>query len=204
MKKDANIMRYVEKYKYKYGISYADEKSNLVKRLYFFAKIVLIYMIGFIFVFNASLLFNSQKENFSFLHINASAYATDFYVLAACFVLLIAALILAKKNKLFISIGLILPVAVECFKPATQDGLNYMTAFYLGAIPAYVAVLLIAALVFIIIRAKLKTNGIYSMIIDILYKQYGTKDGEKLTEEQWQSFLKSYDSKSTILDDKKE
>ena len=204
MKKQANILEYVENYKYKYGISYADEKSELVRKLYKFIKLFTIFMIGFIFVFNLSLLFRAQTENFSFLAINNSAYVTDFYVLLGCLVLLITLLIFSKKSKLFTVIGLIvLPVAVECFKAATSSNLTYMTTFYVGAIPAYVAVLLIAALLFILLRAKVKANRIYDMLVDGLYKQYGSKDGEKLTEEQWQEFLKQYNPKKMFTDNDK-
>lgn len=196
MKKEANILDYVEKYKYKYGISYATEKSNIVKILYRFITLFLIFMIGFILIFNLSLLFRAQGKDFSFLAINNSAYVTDYYVLLGCLVLLVATLILSKKSKYFTAIGLaVLPVSVECFKAATQRDLTYMTTFYVGAIPAYFAVLLIAALIFILIRASLKTNRIYDMLVDGLYKQYGTKNGEKLTEDEWQEFLKSYNPK---------
>ena len=204
MKKQANILEYVEKYKYKYGISYADEKSNLVKKLYKFIKLFTIFMIGFIFVFNLSLLFRAQTENFSFLAINNSAYATDFYVLLGCLVILIATLLLAKFNKLFLAIGIVvLPISVECFKGATTSNLTYMTTFYVGAIPAYFAVLLIAALIFILIRVKIKTNRIYDMLVEGLYKQYGSKDGEKLTEAEWQEFLKQYNPKKILADSEK-
>ena len=46
MKKQANILEYVEKYKYKYGISYADENSNLVKKLSVVTSLVWIYSIA--------------------------------------------------------------------------------------------------------------------------------------------------------------
>ncbi|MBR6502863.1 MAG: hypothetical protein IKT42_05415 [Clostridia bacterium] len=205
MKKQANILEYVEKYKYKYGISYADEKSNLVKKLHKFIKLFTIFMIGFILIFNLSLLFSAQGENFSFLAINNSAYATDFYVLLGCFLILFATLLLAKFNKLFLAIEIVvLPISVECFKAATESNLTYMTTFYVGAIPAYFAVLLIAALVFILIRAKVKTNRIYDMLVEGLYKQYGSKDGEKLSEEEWQEFLKQYNPKKMFADDQKD
>lgn len=201
MKKQANILEYVEKYKYKYGISYADENSSLVKKLYKFIKLFCAFMIGFIIIFNLSLLFSAQGEDFSFLAINNSAYATDFYVLLGCLALLVATLILSKKSKLFTAIGLVvLPVSVECFKAATATNLTYMTTFYVGAIPAYVAVLLIAALLFILIRAKIKTNRIYDMLLDGLYKQYGSKEGEKLSEDEWQEFLKQYNPKKMFSD----
>lgn len=205
MKREANILDYVEKYKYKYGISYADEKSNLVKRIYIFIKIFLIYLVAYILIFNTSLLFNSQKKDFSFSAINDSAYAKDYYILLGCFLFLIVTLICAKKNKLFTAAGLIiLPVAVECLKDATRDGLNYMTSFYCGAIPAYVAVLLITALLFILIRAKIKTKRIYDMLLDGLYRQYGTENGEKLNEDEWQEFLKKYNPKTVNTKEDKE
>ena len=43
-----------------------------------------------------------------------------------------------------------------------------------------------------LIRANIKTNKLYDTLIDGLYKQYGKKDGESLTEEQWDEFLTKY------------
>ena len=38
------------------------------------------------------------------------------------------------------------------------------------------------------------------MLVDGLYKQYGTENGEKLSEEDWQKFLKDYNPKKMFKD----
>ncbi len=205
MKRQANILEYVEKYKYKYGISYAKEGSNLVKRLYFVIKILLICLCIWIPIFDASLLFNAQGKDFAFSAINSNMYRVEFYTLMGCFVLLVAILILAKKSKYFLSAALlILPVAISCFKTCTQVGLGYKTSFYYGAVPAYAAILLIAVIMFILIRAEIKTKRIYDMLVEGLYKQYGTENGEKLNEDEWQEFLKKYNPKTVNTKEDKE
>lgn len=200
MKKNANILDYVEKYKYKYGISYANEGGKLVKSLYRVIKCFLIYIIVCLPIVEASLLFNAQKvakttQDFSFFSIHKSPYTAEFYIMFICFVLLIALLVVAKKRKMLAAAALlILPVIVWCFAVCTenQNGFGYKATFYFIAIPAAVALLLVIALVIVLIRAKIKTDSIYNMIVEGLYKQYGVSDGEKLTEDEWIEFLSQY------------
>ena len=203
MKKNANILEYVEKYKYKYGISYADEKSTLVRRLCKFINFFTICMIIWTFLFCMSLLFKAQSEEFSLFAVNNDyfVYTSEYYTLLACFFLLIVTLILSKKSKYFLGLTVaILPVAISCFRTCTKVGLGYKSSYYIGSVPSYIIMLLVVALIFILIRARIKTNRIYDMLVDGLYKQYGTENGEKLSEEDWQKFLKDYNPKKMFKD----
>ena len=74
------------------------------------------------------------------------------------------------------------------------DGIfGYISKFYwCHFIPAVILVILAVWLIVILIRAKVKTNKIYNMLVEGLYAQYGKKDGEKLTEAEWEEFLSEY------------
>ena len=85
------------------------------------------------------------------------------------------------------------PFIVLAYEPISVYGIGYVAGFYWKyLVPAIVFVLFAAILLFVLIRANVKTNKLYNMLVDGLYKQYGKKDGETLTEEQWNEFLTQY------------
>lgn len=191
MKKNANILKYLEKYKYKYGISYADEGSKPVKILSVITSIVWVYSF---FMLAITIL------SFS---LNFSAGITDYAQMGGVFVstiictvaMLAAAILFGFKQKI---IACIIAIIAEVFvvityEPISVYGMGYVAGFYWKyAVPAAVFVLFAAILAFVLIRAKVKTNKLYNMLVEGLYKQYGTQDGEKLTDDQWQEFLTRY------------
>ncbi len=191
MKKNANILDYVEKYKYKYGIKYAQEGGALVKHLSVYTSIVWVYSF---FVLVLSIL--SFAMNFAAGTLDYSHLSNVFITTIVCAVaMIIAAVFFVCKQKI---IGLIVaivtqPLIVLAYEPISVYGMGYLPSFYWKfLVPAIVFVIFAAFLLVVLIRAKVKTNMLYNMLVEGLYKQYGTRDGEKLTDNEWDEFLTNY------------
>lgn len=198
MKKNINILEYVEKYKYKYGISYAQEGGKLVKVLSIITGVVWIYSF---FMLALSIL--SFALNFSAGALEYSDLSNVFITTIICAVtMVIAAVLFVCKQKIAFCIVTIAiqPFIVLAYEPISVYGMGYVAGFYWKyAVPAILLVLFSAILLFILIRAKVKTNKLYNMLVDGLYKQYGTRDGEKLTDAEWQEFLSNYNPYKQII-----
>lgn len=198
MKKNANILKYVEKYKYKYGISYAEDGGKLVKTLSVITGIVWVYSF---FMLALSIL--SFAMNFAAGIANYTDLSGVFITTIICAVAMtVAAVLFVCKQKI---IGLIVaivtqPFIVLAYEPISVYGMGYVAGFYWKyAVPAIAFVLIAAVLLFVLIRAKVKTNKLYNMLVDGLYNQYGKKDGETLSEEQWDEFLTNYNPYKRIV-----
>lgn len=191
MKKNANILDYVEKYKYKYGISYAQDGGKLVKALSVITSIVWVYSF---FMLALSIL--SFAMNFAVDKLSYADLSGVFYTTIACAAAMIAAAVLfVCKQKIAGCIVTIVtqPFVVLAHAPISVYGMGYVAGFYWKyAVPTAILVLLAALLLFVLIRANIKTNRLYNMLVEGLYKQYGTKDGEKLTDTEWDEFLTQY------------
>ena len=191
MKKNTNILEYVEKYKYKYGISYAVDGGKLVKGLTTATSIVWVY--SFIML---ALSILSFAMNFQGGKLDYNKFSNVFITTIVCTVAMIAAAILfiCKQKIIGLAAAIITqPFIVLAYEPISVYSIGYVAGFYWKyLVPAIVFVLFAAILLFVLIRAKVKTNKLYNMIVNGLYKQYGKKDGETLTEEQWQEFLNEY------------
>lgn len=194
MKRQANILDYVEKYKYKYGISYATKDGKLVKSLTVLSSIVWVYSIFWTALFILSVALNISNGLVEYSYI-----AKDFITICSgAVIMVVAAVLLCFKQKFFASIAAFLPQLFMIFSFARFcediDGLfGYIAKFYwCHLIPSVLLMLFTALIAVILIRAKIKTDKLYDILLDGLYKQYGKKDGENLTEEQWNEFLSKY------------
>ena len=198
MKKNTNILEYVEKYKYKYGISYAVDGGKLVKGLTTATSIVWVY--SFIML-ALSILSFAMKFQGGILDYNK--LSNVFITTIVCTVAMIVAAILfiCKQKIIGLAAAIITqPFIVLAYEPISVYGIGYVAGFYWKyLVPAIVFVLFAAILLFVLIRAKIKTNKLYNMIVDGLYRQYGKKDGEKLSEEEWQKFLNEYNPYKQVM-----
>lgn len=191
MKKNTNILEYVEKYKYKYGISYAVDGGKLVKGLTTATSIVWVY--SFIML---ALSILSFAMNFQGGKLDYNKFSNVFITTIVCTVAMVAAAILFIYKQKIIGLAAAIitqPFIVLAYEPISVYGIGYVAGFYWKyLVPAIVFVLFAAILLFVLIRANVKTNKLYNMLVNGLYKQYGKKDGETLTEEQWNEFLTQY------------
>lgn len=191
MKKNANILDYVEKYKYKYGIKYAEDGGALVKHLGVYTGIVWVYSF---FILALSIL--SFAMNFAAGVFSYSDFSNVFLTTVLCTALMITAAIffVCKQKIIGLIIGIISqPIAVLNYMPISVYGAGYMPSFYWKfLVPAILFIIFAVFLLIVLIRAKVKTNKIYDMLVEGLYKQYGTRDGEKLTDDEWNEFLSNY------------
>ncbi len=192
MKKNANILEYVEKYKYKYGIKYAEDGGKLVKTLGVLTAIVWVYLF---FMLALSIISNainySNLPNFEDVFSKNALINT---VISAVVMIIAAAFFVCKQKIIGCVIAIIIqPLIIFVYSVEWAYGLGYLTRFYVSFLaPSLLLIIFAAFLAIVLIRAKVKTNKIYNTLIEGLYKQYGTKDGEKLTDEQWNEFLTNY------------
>ncbi len=197
MKRNANILEYVEKYKYKYGISYAEEGGKLVKHLSAYTVIVWIYSF---FMLVLSIL--SFAMNFAAGALDYSYLSNVFFTTIACAVTMViaAAFFVCKKKIIGCVIAIITqPVIVLAYKPISVYGAGYLPSFYWKfLVPAILFIIFATWLICVLIRARVKNNNIYDMLVEGLYKQYGTRNGEKLNEDEWNEFLTNYNPHKQI------
>ena len=191
MKKNSNILEYVEKYKYKYGISYAQEGGKLVKHLSVYTSIVWCYsfFILVLSILSFALNFAAGALDYSYL---GNVFITTI-VYAVCMISA-AAFFVCKKKTIALIIAIITQHAIVLtYMPISAYGMGYLPSFYWKfLVPAIVFVLIASVLLIVLIRANVKTNRLYDMLVEGLYKQYGTRDGEKLSDSEWEEFLTNY------------
>lgn len=192
MKKNANILEYVEKYKYKYGISYANEDGRLVKTLSVISYIVWIYtfFMTALFVFSTCFMFKFGAVDFDYI---ANAFIT---ISVGAFIMIVGAALYLCKQKIIgcAANAFVQPFMILAYSHLTRNsaGIINFSFYWRHAIPAAILFCLALWIMAVLIRANIKTTKLYNMLVDGLYKQYGKKDGETLTEEQWQEFLNQY------------
>ncbi len=191
MKKNQNILNYVDKYKEKYGIKYADNGSPLINGLGVAAIIVWCYSLLILITSVFSFILKFKSGIFAY-----TDFKSVFITTVACSVLMIISAVFYVINKKVIAsvVAIITQLAsVLTYMPISVYADGYMASFYWKfVIPAALIILIAVAISFILIRAAIKTNKIYNSLVDGIYNQYGSKDGQKLSEKQWQEFLNNY------------
>ena len=173
------------------GISYAVDGGKLVKTLSVITGIIWIYSF---FILVLSIL--SFGLNFGAGALNYNDFSNVFITTIVYTVVMIiaAALFVCKQKIIGLAVAIITqPFIVLTYESISVYGLGYIASFYWKfLIPAILFILFAAFLLIVLIRAIIKTNKIYNMLVDGLYKQYGTRNGEKLTDDEWQEFLTNY------------
>ncbi len=192
MKRQANILDYVEKYKYKYGIEYAKDGGKLINTLSAISYILWIYtfFMTAIFIFSTVLMLNVGQADFN--HI-ANSFIT--ISIGAGVMVVGAALYLCHQKIIGCALTVISqPAMVFAYYHITRDsaGQLNLSFYWRHAVPAVILLLIAVWIAVVLIRANIKTNKLYDMLVEALYKQYGKQDGESLTEEQWEDFLTKY------------
>ncbi|MBQ6718726.1 MAG: hypothetical protein IJN22_07530 [Clostridia bacterium] len=192
MKKNANILEYVEKYKYKYGISYAVDGGKLVNTLSVLSYIVWIYTVFMtaLFLISTGLMLSVGKADFNYI---ANSFIT---ICIGTGVMIVGAVLYLCKQKVIGAAATVVaqPAIVMAYFHITRNsaGMLNLSFYWRHAVPAAILLCLALSILIVLIRANVKTNKLYNMVVDGLYKQYGKKDGETLTEEQWDEFLSNY------------
>ena len=192
MKKNANILECVEKYKYKYGISYAIDGGRLVSTLSVISYFVWIYTIFMtaLFIISTSFMLSVGSADFNYI---ANSFST---ICIGAAVMIAGAVLYLCKQKILGAAATIVaqPVMVMAYFHITRNsaGILNMSFYWRHAVPAVILFGLSLWIVIVLIRAKIKTNKLYDMLVEGLYKQYGKNDGETLTETEWDEFLTQY------------
>ncbi len=192
MKMNENILEYIEKYKYKYGISYAQDGGKLVNTISKIAYIVWIYtfFMTMLFVLSTCLMISVGQADFDYI---ANSFIT--ICIGAVFMVVGAALYLCRQKIVGCAVTVISqPVMVVAFFHVTRDSAGFLNLsfYWRHAVPGAILLCLAVWVMIVLIRANVKTNKLYNMLVDGLYKQYGKKDGETLAEDEWEEFLAKY------------
>ena len=194
MKKNANILECVEKYKYKYGIYYAIDGGRLVSTLSVISYFVWIYTIFMtaLFIISTSFMLSVGSADFNYI---ANSFST---ICIGAGVMIAGAVLYLCKQKILGAAATIVaqPVMVMAYFHITRNsaGILNMSFYWRHAVPAVILFGLSVWIMIVLIRAKIKTNKLYDMLVEGLYKQYGKNDGETLTETEWDEFLTQYNS----------
>lgn len=204
MKKNPNILKRVEQYKYKRGIHIIDTDSGI----YTFMRVLT--TIAFIFtMFCNGLYIMGQLINLSSGEKSSINMPAFIAISIGTAVIIIGYVLNCTRFKLWGALALIIPQITNyiyfhhAFNPnASTDGVVDTTSFILGMpirfyvrhfIPA--VIMLIAAIVMVIIdiSARIKNNKIYYHILDDLYSKYKAGSREDMNEAEWEEFLSNYE-----------
>lgn len=191
MKKNSNVLNYVEKYKNKYGIKYATDGGKLVNSMSIIYYIVFAYTLLMTALFILGIPLTTD-----FANIKSDALNSFVTICGATVIMIIGLVLYICRKKV---LGCIFtfctqPFSLLAFLHITRDESGFVNAsfYWRHGVPAAILFVLAALIFAILIRAKIKTDKLYQKLLNALYSQYGTKDGEKLTDEQWQQFLNDY------------
>ena len=123
-----------------------------------------------------------------------------FSVLIGAVFMIAGAVLHTLKKDIIASILTIVsqPIMLFAYSYLMKDAAGQLSfSFYWRhAIPAAVLVLFCVIILAVIINGIVKDNKLYNKLLDGIYKQYGSQNGEKINEEQWQEFLSNYNPKT--------
>lgn len=199
MKKNANILEYVEKYKYKYGISNVSDNNKIMNFLTVLAGICWCYafFMAMVFILGTCMQLKIGHVDFEF-------FKNSFYsIIIGTVLMIVAAFLLCCKQKIAACITSIVsqPVMVIAFAHLMKDPIGDLkfSFYWRHAIPAILLVFFAVLVLIALINGIVKDNKLYDMLVEGLYKQYGTRDGEKLSEDEWNEFLINYNPKKQVV-----
>ncbi len=175
-----NIMKLVDDYQYKYGISFQRTDGSTYKTLRVFAILSFAYLIltSLIYILGSSPLAYDYKHIFQVTLISSIIYTAAFVLMFFKFNL----------------IGLLLNIAATLIK------LPIITILFEGyivnkniywriIIPICLVLLFSAIMCYISTREKVIISRDYKAVLDKLYNQHHTDD---MTEEDWSEFIDNY------------
>ena len=205
MKKNANILKRVEQYKYKRGISYATTDGKLYGAMRVCATLSFIYFMIFngLYVLAQSMMIGLGQTKFA--DVRAS-----FVPITVCTALIIAGYVLNCTRLRLWGCFLCIPTLTVNLIVFTRTLLNASSGdvvdisnyilgmpplyYYRHLIPTVLLFIFFVAMLVIDIRARVKTNKLYIHITECLYEQYNSTDRTDLTDEEWEDFINNYSS----------
>lgn len=189
MKMHSNILEKVRIYEEKRGITYPKTDGKLYNSFKVLYVISLIYTLGVNLLF---LLGCAIGESIF------EALENSVYTVIALSVLLIASLVIMRFRK-FIWVHIVtflfnvLSSVGLCFTFATllKDVVGFKPKFYYcHLVPLCLMVIFTVVLTVVAIRAILKTQKNYKIILENLYSAYNTVDDGNISNEEWDEILK--------------
>ena len=197
MKKYESILKRVRFAEEKYGIRYAKPDGKLCGSLRTVYLLLFIYHSVMTLLFLAGiLLLNAGTEHWG-------DYAPFFWAVCGAQAIAIGGLILQYTPlKLWGCAVSVIPTVgmILIFGHLLADNLGWLgikVSFYWRHFaPLAVMILLLVWMIVLIVRATVKTDRQYKRIVENLYAQYHigvTEDDTAVSEEQWETFLATYD-----------
>ena len=209
MKKYDGVLQRVRILEEKRGIKYANTDGKLYHTLRFFCVAFAIWAMctNLLFILGHLLTYSGTEQ--------MSQVSGKIITVAVCSVVIIACPFF-NKFKLYI-ISAILNVLSTVFlslqfaNMLTDDFgfMGYKTSFYFRHfIPLALMSLLFIWMTAIAVRARIKSDRMYKKVTENLYETYrvNVADGEELSDEKWDEFLKDYNpyEKSKLVVDEEE
>lgn len=197
------ILAKVHETEKKNGITYIrteDTYYKVVKFIYFIAEIWMFFM-NLFFVLGFWARYTGTESMGEALK--------SMITVSVCTLCIIAGCILNTK-KLYIS-GWVLNFIPACFlipvfASFMKDELGFLgfvaSFYWRHLVPIVLLVIAITILTFIAMREKHQIEQLYKKVVENLFAEFGTKDDHKLTEQEWEEFLKNYDPYKKSTDKK--
>ncbi|MBE6750118.1 MAG: hypothetical protein E7560_03030 [Ruminococcaceae bacterium] len=192
MKKYQGVLERVKEIEYKRGIVYEKTSGNLYKKSKIAYLLFLIWTFIMNFMYVVGFMMYSDSEQMSL-------YKNSLITVSVCTALLILAYILTNL-KLNVTGGIISTVSsvltvlsVGNFLKDENGFLGYKISFYWRhLVPAVIMLLIIALLMFISVRERIKTDKLYKSVVNNLFEEYKRNHTGELSEQEWENFLKNY------------
>ena len=188
MKKNKNMLSYIEKYKSKRGINFATTDGAL------YHSLRVVFTIGFIYIMIFHLLYL-----LSAITLKADYFAsvkTIYITVAVCAAGIVLGYILnSTKFKLAGCLVTFVPLIMNLYiffniSVSEKKFLGTATHFYYRfAFPALVILFAITFMAIIDIRSKIKTDKLYRHLEEELYRQHKDCNLSSLTSEQWEEII---------------
>lgn len=205
MKKNANILKRVEQYKYKRGIVITDTNSSLYKAMRILATLSFIYLMAYNLLYISS---QGIALGLGWIQMNQA-----FVPIIFCTAFIILGYVLnCTKLKLWGCLVCIPSTIINCvlfwgtFNPNGNSTDNIVdatvpmlfgmpTKFYVRhIIPALLLLIFMVVMVVVDVSARIKNEKLYNHIMENLYVQYQAGKREAMSEEEWTAILNKYDA----------
>lgn len=191
MKMYENILEKVRLYEEKRGITYAKTDGKL------YIGVKALYIISLVYTFGVNLLFllGSLLSETVFKALENSIYT----VIALSVALIAAWVVMGFKKHLWAHIVAFVLNTLACvglgitFGRLLTDVIGFKAKFYYcHLVPLSLAVLCSIILTIIAVRAIIKTQKTYKIVVENLYNaQKAEDDGKAVSEEEWDEILKN-------------
>jgi len=200
MKKYDSILKRVEEFEYKMGVTYAKVDGKLFKGLSIFNLLAVIYLVGVNALATVAFLFtkaNSAKG------ITVVSNQQLIFILLFTLMEIVSVVFLFKKLKITGAVLGIIPIPyltyifIRLCEGYESGFFGVNIVFYYRHLPSLAIITLCCVIMFIIaLRQRIITKRTYNRIFTNIYTNYSNekkKDGLEVSDDEWEEFITNYD-----------